>query len=905
MADKTFFIIDGFSYIFRAYYAFINRPLINSRGVNTSAVFGFFNSLLRVLKEYRPDCLTVALESKTPTFRKERYEAYKANRDEAPEDLTAQIPHILAILEAMGVSTVTADGFEADDVVAALADRFKAEYEVRILSPDKDLLQLVGDRVRILRPAHGTTELTLFDEARTREKMGVTPAQVRDYLALVGDTSDNVPGAKGIGPKTAVKLLDRYGSVEGIYARLADITPKGTQSKLETAREMVDLSYELVGVRADAPVPETASVYHAGRYEVEAVQPLLEKLELNRLAQDLRQLYSGDGAEVGPDMTGPSFREEDVDYRLVTSREELRKAVSRCKRAKRFAFDFETTSLDIQSAEIVGAALSPREGEAYYIPLRHDDCKVFADDDVFEDLAPLLDDPGLTLIGHNLKFDLSVLFIRGMEPAVSIFDTMVASSLLTPNTSRNSLDDLCRARFGYRAITYAEVAGKGKDAVTLDRVPALTIKNYACEDADMAFRLYETLAPELKNADLEDYCREIELPLVPVLARMELAGVRIDSDYMDALARRLRERAGTLEGEIHRLAGDEFNVNSTQQLADVLFNRLGIPPVKKTKTGYSTDEEVLQRLAPEHEIAAKVLEYRGLQKKLNTYVEALPKMVHPRTGRIHPSFHQTVTATGRLSCSEPNLQNIPVTDEVGREIRGAFIPHEGNRLYSADYSQIELRIIAGLGEITPLVKAFAAGADIHTETARAVYGVDTVDADMRHRAKTLNYSLVYGKTAYGLSRDLGVTVNEAKEIVDRYFAQIEGMREYLDSLIDAARERGYSLTRRGRRRPIPELASRSHFSREAGKRLAVNSVIQGTAAELIKLAMIAIDRRLRGEMMRSRMVLQVHDELVFEAAPGEEDTLASLVTDEMEHALDVGAPVKVNAGLGGSWKDIH
>jgi DNA polymerase I len=908
------FLIDGYALIYRAYFAFINRPLTNSRGENTSAPWGFLNFLLRIREEYEPDYLAVVFDSGM-SHREKEYPEYKATREKMPDELQASLPRIRALVEALRDPVVELEGYEADDVIGTLARKARdAGVEAVVVSGDKDFHQLVDEGVHLLNPGRGGPSgvaAEWVDESNAAQRMGVPPEQVVDYLALIGDSSDNVPGAPGVGPKTAVKLLETYGSLDDMLARREEVSGKRARTALEEHEEQILLSRRLVTIQTDLPVELDLEAWKVQEPDVERLLPLLVELEFRSLAERFARGGEGPAAPGGGE----------VDYRAVTDVGEVSGLVDRIREAGLVAVDTETTSLSPMEAELVGISLSWQPGQGVYLPLGHrapaagllDDPDreppanlPGLDDPAMAPLVELLQDPELPKVGQNLKYDLLVLRRAGVELAGLAFDTMVASYVLDPGRRQHSLDALCIDLLGYTTISYEEVAGKGKKQIPFSQVPLEKAVEYACEDADLTLRLRERFVPELKEHRLERLFRELEMPLIPILAQMEWNGIRIDAAFFRELSVRLARELELIQEEIWKEAGGEFNLNSTVQLREVLFERLELPVIKRTKTGPSTDASVLEELAAQgHTIPRHLLEYRQLEKLRSTYVDALPKLVHPRTGRIHASFNQTVAATGRLSSSDPNLQNIPIRTEQGREIRKGFVPEDGWLFLAADYSQIELRILAHFSGDDAFVSAFREGVDVHRQTAAVIFDVpiDQVTPVQRDRAKTINFATLYGQGAFSLGRQLGISREESEEFIAQYFERFSGVRRFLDEQVEKAKAKGYVETLSGRRRYIPELESKNWNVRQFGERVAQNTPIQGTAADLIKEAMLRIHRGLGDRGFQARMLVQVHDELVFEVPEGELERVRAFVVDEMEGAMELEVPLEVDVGVGRSWYD--
>jgi DNA polymerase-1 len=913
------FLIDAYALIYRAFFAFINRPLTNSRGENTSAPFGFANFLLSIREDHRPDYLAIVFD-KGMSQREEMYPEYKATREKMPEELAASLPRIHELVEGFHDEAVAVEGYEADDVIGTLALKARDEgLEAVIVSGDKDLYQLVGPGIHLLNPGRGGptgVESEWVDETNAHEKFGIPPEQITDYLALVGDSSDNVPGAPGIGPKTAVKLLQEHGELEEILARAPDMTAKRARESLTENADLVRLSKRLVTIQTDVPVDLDLDALKVRAPDRERLRQLFVELEFRRLAERFTgpgpREDESDPGEVQPE--GPALR-----YQLVTDPEMVSELVSRAREAGFFSVDTETTSQEATRAELVGISLSFEEGEAFYLPFGHRRSGELALDDggagappnlpsvASEEMKPLveiLEDPRIEKIGQNLKYDMIVLEGAGVRMKGVAFDTMVASYVLDPNRRQHGLDALALTLLGHKMISYEEVAGKGKAQLSFAEVPLERAREYACEDADYTLRLEGLFSPKLKEQELEGLFRELEIPLVPVLARMEANGILIDVPFFEKMSEALEGDLRSLREGIVDLAGEDFNLNSTPQLREILFEKLGLPVLKKTKTGPSTDASVLEELAAMgHPLPKQLLEYRQLEKLRNTYVDALPKLVHPETGRIHTSFNQTVAATGRLSSSDPNLQNIPIRTELGREIRKGFVAEDGFVFFGADYSQIELRILAHFSGDTAFVSAFREGIDVHKQTAAVIFEVplEDVTPDMRGRAKTINFATLYGQGDFSLARQLEISRDEARQFIQDYFHRFSGVRAFLDEQVGLARDRGYVETLSGRRRYVPEMTASNWNVRQFGERVAQNTPIQGTAADLIKKAMIRIQGILDRRFPESRLLLQVHDELLLEVPEGSVEEVGEMVVAEMEGALELNVPLAVEVGVGKSW----
>jgi len=891
MADqlKRIYLIDGSSYIYRAYYAI--RQLSNSKGVATNAVFGFTNMLLKVVRDERPDHLAVIFDAKGPTFRKEIYPEYKANRSAMPEDLRPQIPIIKQLVQAFNMPGLELEGFEADDIIATLARRFAERgMAVTVVTGDKDLMQIVNEQVRLL----DTMKDQVVGLPEVAERFGGTPDKVVEVQALAGDSSDNVPGVPGIGEKTARDLIAQFGTLENLLANIDQVSGKKRQENLRQYGEQARLSKTLVTLKDDLPLELDYDNFALSEPNREALTTLFKELEFHKLLQE----FSSDERANGE------------GYRTVADEAQLDELVRALKQAGRFAFDTETTSLIATRAELVGLSFAIKPGEGWYLPVGHRYLGVPEQLDrtlVIDRLRPLMADPQVAKVAQNAKYDLLVLRRAGLEVAGLSCDTMLASYLANPAAKSHGLDNLAAELLGYRTISYAEMTGKGKNQIGFEEVEVEKATVYAAEDADITLRLADKLEPQLVETQQDQLFRELEMPLVTVLTDMEWQGVRIDPDFLQGLSTDMEARLAILEKNIHELAGRPFNVGSPKQLGEVLFEHLKLPRGKKTKTGWSTDVEVLTDLAEEHDIAAQVLDYRSVAKLKSTYCDALPKLINPETGRIHTSFNQAVTATGRLSSSDPNLQNIPIRSEEGRRIREAFVPAEGNVLLAADYSQVELRILAHMADEPALKESFARGEDIHTRTASEIFDVflEMVTPDMRRQAKTINFGVLYGMSAFGLAKSLGIGRKEAQTYIDHYFARYPRVLAFMETKKTEARDKLYVTTLLGRRCAVPEIASKNGAIRGYAERNAINYPIQGSAADIIKVAMVRIHERLRAENLQAKMVLQVHDELVFDVPVSEQSAVEKLVRWEMEHAVELDVPLLVDMGVGRNWREAH
>jgi DNA polymerase I len=914
------FLIDGYALIYRAFFALIARPLVSSKGENTSAAFGVARFLLKLLEQHRPDYLGMVFDA-GDSERMELYPEYKATREKMPDELELSIPRIRQLVEAFRIPVLELDGYEADDVIGTLARQaVEADLEAVIVSGDKDFYQLIRPHVCLLNPGRGgptAVDEEWVDTRNAGERLGVPPERVVDYLALIGDSSDNVPGVKGIGPKGAIGLIEEFGSLDEILRRTGEVRSKRAREALEAFAGDALLSRRLVTIRDDLPVRLDLEALRLTEPDRPRLKEILLDLEFHSMVRE----FAAPGEEER------AARRLEADYRLLSTPGEVREVVREARAAGRLAVDTETSDTDPMRAELCGISLAVEEGVGYYLPFRHrvrgpdqgellgeatprtDDCEVVANlpdlhGPEMRALVELLEDASVEKIGQNLKYDFLVFRREGIALRGIGFDTMIASYVLEPGRREHGLDSLALQHLDHRTIEYAEVTGKGKAQVPFAEVALEEACTYAAEDADVALRLAGLFRPEMRALHLDGLFRDVEMPLVTVLAEMEWNGIRIDEAFFARMGEELRAQLRQLKQLIHAEAGGPFNIGSTPQLREVLFGRLGLPVTKRTKTGASTDVDVLQALASQgHRLPALLMEYRQLEKLRGTYVEALPRMVNPETGRIHTSFNQTVAATGRLSSSDPNLQNIPIRTEVGAGIRRGFVPAEGHRFVSADYSQIELRILAHLSRDDAFVEAFRSGADIHRQTASVVFGVPAgeVTREMRDRAKTVNFGIIYGQGPFSLGQQLGIPTAEAKEFIEAYFERFPGVRRYLDRQVESARERGYVETITGRRRYIPELKSRNFNIRAFGERVATNAPIQGSSADLIKIAMIRIQGDLDGGRVPARMLLQVHDELLFETPAGTEDAVREMVRERMEGAAELEVPLRVEGGVGESW----
>ena len=896
--DKRLFVIDGMAYAFRSYFAIRNLRDSNGRPVN--AVFGFARLLLKILREHDPSHIVMVFDAPGKTFRDDLYSEYKANRDETPADLKSQFPLIDKLVEAFDIPILRIPGVEADDVMGTLAIMAENQgMEPVLVTGDKDMLQCVTDTVRVFDPSKGDNG-KWYAPADVVERYGVPPEHVIDVLGLMGDSADNVPGVRGIGEKTAKKLLEKYKDIDGLYEHIEDLKGKQKEKLIED-KENAYLSLELVTIKTDVELDEDLEVFARKELNHESLVTVFQEFEFRQLTDE----FMPENAQA---------EEAERDYQLVQSLPKLKDVVREMKASGEFALDTETTSVDPMDAKLVGISLSCKEHTGYYIPLAHTQDDLLAEpidsmiplEKAFEVLRPLFEDESIGKIGHNIKYDAMVLANTGLTINGITLDTMIASYLTDASRVRHNLAEVSLKYLRCKMIPISDVIGKGAKAITFDKVPLDAAFEYAAEDADITWRLSSIFQQSLKKRELESLYTEVELPLLHVLMRMEMTGIAIDPSVFEELQQEIEDRLSILETDIHELAGSPFQINSPKQLQKVLFEDLGLPPKKKTKTGYSTDVSVLEELAHEHPLPEKMLEYRMLEKLRNTYVEALPKMVNTKTGRIHTSFNQAVAATGRLSSSSPNLQNIPVRTDMGRRIRQGFVPGNPDmKLISADYSQIELRLLAHLTQDEALMQAFRDGKDIHSDTAARVFGVDLNDvtSDMRRQAKAVNFGVVYGISAFGLARNLGISNKEAATFIENYFAQYPKVKTWIEATIEKAKELGFVTTMLNRRRYIPEINGSDVQSRKGAERIAMNTPVQGTAADIIKVAMIRVDEALQGT--DANLLVQVHDELLIEAPNDTADEIAKTIEGIMASAIELDVPLDVDVGVGNHWAEIH
>jgi DNA polymerase-1 len=888
-SEKKLFLIDGNSLLYRSYYAI--QRLSTSKGFPTNAIYGFINTLRKIVEQEKPHYLGIVFDTGKPTIRHQMFKAYKARRKPMPEDLIPQVPVLKKVIRAMNIPLFQHENYEADDVLGSLAQKAEAKrIPAVIVSTDKDLLQLVDEGTAVFNPA----KEVYLNEAKVKEIFGVAPSQVVDVLSLWGDPTDNVPGVPGIGEKTSKQLINQFGSLENLLHRLSEVKNPRLREKIEQNREQLELSRQLVTIERNLDVPFNLDDFTLSPPNTGELAALFQELEFTSLLAELVK----------------KPEEAEKDYRAILDEPELRGLVNRIRQAGFVSLDTETDSVLPTRAHLVGMSFALKTGEAFYLPLSHDYAGAPAQipkSTAYGILKEALADPGIRKIGQNIKYDYIVLKREGLELRGIDQDTMVLSYLLEPNWGKHNLEKLALAYLQTQATPYEEVAGKGKNAVTMNEVPLEKVVPYACQDADFALELSERLWPKVTEQKLDRLYRELEQPLIELLAEMEIWGVKVERRALEELSAELGSELQTLEKKIFALSGGEFNLNSPQQLADVLFHKIQLQPSRKTRITkrYSTSLDILQELAPLHPLAQYALEFRQMAKLKSTYADALPLLINPETGRLHTSYNQTVTSTGRLSSSDPNLQNIPMRGQMGQRFRRAFVPEAEHLLLAADYSQIELRVLAHLSQDPALIETFVADRDIHEETARQVFGegLPQLKDELRRKAKIINFSIIYGTSAFSLAKELGTTQRDAQDFIDRYFSQHPKVGEFLEATVRRAKEKGFTETLYGRVRQVPELKQKDRMTQQAGRRIALNAPIQGSAADLMKKAMIDIWREFRDRRLHTKIILQVHDELVFEVPAEETRLVEGLVRDKMEHVYPLSIPLKAHLGWGKSWAD--
>ncbi len=930
--EKKLFLLDAMALIYRAYFAFSRNPRINSQGMNTSAIFGFGNALLDVLKNENPTHIAVAFDSREPTQRHTDYTEYKANREDMPEDIETAIPYIVKMIEGFNIPVIMEQGYEADDIIGTMAKRAEKDgFKVYMVTPDKDFGQLVSENIQIIKPSRAGSAIEIIGPKEVCEKYNLEkPEQFIDILGLMGDASDNIPGIKGIGEVTAKKLISEFGSIENLLENSSNIKNPKLRQKVEEGKEQAIISKKLATILLDVPVDVNEKQLKIKQPDLKILEPLFNELELRTFSKRVKELVQSTSEEEPEETSssqmslfeGQSFSKEEQeklnenrleklksenDYHTITEDKEIKSLVEKIKSSGSFCFDTETTGLGIFDNELVGIAFCLKPHEAFYVPFPEDRKK---SEKLAEKFKDIFENPEIEKTGQNLKFDTGVLKNYNIETKGKFFDTMLAHYVLNPDM-RHNLETLAETYLDYKPVSIESLIGKkGKNQKSMRSVPIEKQAVYACEDADITLRLREVFEPMLEKNEVIELYTNLETPLIPVLSEMEIEGVRIDKDALDSFSKKLAKEILKVEKEIYTLAGTEFNIGSPKQLGEILFNKLKIvDKPKKTKTKqFSTSEDVLSKLVNKHEIVGHILDYRSLAKLKSTYVDALPRLINDKSGRIHTSYNQTVAATGRLTSNNPNLQNIPIRTEQGREIRKAFVARdEEHVLLAADYSQIELRIIASISGDKAMIEDFKNGLDIHAATAARVFGVnlDDVDKEMRRQAKTVNFGIIYGISAYGLSERSNIPRSEAGEIIKQYFTQYPGIRKYMDETIEFAKKHQFVKTLMGRRRYIKDISSTNSVVRGYGERNAINAPIQGTAADMIKKAMIDIHNDIKSKKLKSKMILQVHDELVFDAYTSELDDLKKIVKDRLKNALKLSVPIEVDINTGKNWLEAH
>lgn len=916
------FLLDAYALIYRSYYAFIKNPRINSKGLNTSAIIGFVNTLQEVLEKEQPTHIGVAFDPHGPTFRSEAYPAYKAQREATPEDIRRAVPIIKQLLEAYRIPILQAEGFEADDVIGTIAKQMETEADVFMLTPDKDYGQLVSEKAKIFRPRHGGGYETMGPE-EVCQKYGLeSPSQVIDLLALMGDSADNFPGCPGVGEKTAAKLINEFGSVEQLLSRTDEL--KGAlKKKVEEHTDDIRMSYFLATIKTDVPIDIDMESLRLNTPDEEKLRQLFAELEFKQLADrvlkktekkpktDNAQLslfeeFAPVGSSDPKFSSFESLKTIPHNYKLVDNEEEMQQLCDFFRTNEILVLDTETTSTSAIDAELVGLSFAVKEHEAFYVPIPANREEALRIVNIFK---PVYEDPQIMKVGQNIKYDLEVLRNYNIDLKGPMWDTMIAHYLIQPEL-RHNMDFMAETLLNYQTVHIDELIGpRGKKQKSMRDLTPQEVYEYACEDADITLQLKNKLEPLLREHDCEKLFYEMEMPLMPVLAEMEMNGVCIDTEALQQTSKLFTERLNETEARIYELAGERFNISSPKQVGDILFGKMKIiEKPKKTKTGqYVTSEEVLTQLQGKHEIVAKILAYRGLKKLLSTYVDNLPELINPHTGHIHTSFNQCVTATGRLSSSDPNLQNIPVRGEDGKEIRKTFVPEPGCLFFSADYSQIELRVMAHLSGDENMIRVFREGKDLHAATAATIYKkpIEEVTRDERTKSKRANFGIIYGITIFGLAERLDITRDEARQLIDGFFETFPQVHDYMEQAKQEARRQGYVPTLFGRRRYLPDINSQNATVRGFAERNAINAPIQGTAADIIKVAMIRIFQRFQNEGIRSKMILQVHDELNFSVYPEEKEQVERIVVEEMEHAFEMRVPLVADAAFGQNWLEAH
>lgn len=921
--NKKIIFIDAMALAYKAYFAFISRPLVTKKGEPTSAVFGFINQIIKILEDIKPAYMFVGFDSKEKTFRHDKFEAYKATRSAMPEDMIPQIGRIKEIIEALNIPVFILPGYEADDIIGTAVKKAESlGYDSFMITPDKDYVQLVTDKVKLVKPGKSGEEIDVITKEKVFETLGFAPTQMIDYLSLIGDASDNIPGVKGIGPKAAPLLIEKYSTLENIYEHIDEVEPASVKTKLIAGKENAFLSKELATIMTDVPIEIDFNRTKIGTPEIEKIKAIFEELEFKNLYVRLRKFFGEEEVveaipEVMTVTENKTFSSSESKYVLITSVKEAEALADALSKQSLFVFDTETDSLDYFDAKVAGVSFCYEKGKAFFVALnpfvqstslfernlddrlsQHDFVSIFKS--VFEN-------GGIKKVCQNGKFDISIMRSLDIHVRGFYFDTMLASFLLDPD-QKHGMDDLAEKYLQYKPIPLSELIGAKKDAKQIFDVELNKLSDYSSEDADITFQLYEVLKEEIEKNNLHKLAYEVEFPLAEVLEEMERSGVNIDRKMLGVLSKELETSMNEYSEKIFRLAGETFNINSPKQMQKILFEKLQLQSSRKTKTGFSTDAQTLESLRGEHEIIESILDFRQVAKLKSTYADALPNLIHPKTGRVHTSFNQTIASTGRLSSVDPNLQNIPIRTELGREIRKAFVPRNKDHcIISCDYSQIELRIMASMSNDERLIEAFKHGEDIHRRTAALVFQIppEEVTPDMRRKAKEVNFGILYGIGTFGLKTRLQISQQHAKEIIDTYFNTFKNVKAFMDASIQSAREKGYAETLLGRRRFLKNINSKNFSLRNFEERVAINMPIQGTAADMIKLAMINIHNELARRKYDTKMILQVHDELVFDALKSETDEVVPLVKELMENALPLNVPILVETGIGDNWIEAH
>lgn len=927
MAKKKLFLLDAMALIYRAHFAFINNPRISSKGVNTSALYGFTTTLLDILKREQPTHLAVATDISKQTFRHDDFPEYKAGRQDTPEDIKAAIPQVAELLKAMDIPFLGMDRWEADDIIGTIAKKAQKDgFEVYMMTPDKDFAQLVDDHIYHYKPSRPPKPAEIFDREKTLKKWEIKEIdQVRDILGLMGDKVDNIPGIPGVGEKSAIKLIRQFGSIEELVKHTDELKGK-LKERVEAHKEAALLSKQLATINVNCPIDYKPDSWTVGEYKNDALQKVFSDYEFRTLgkrvfgdsfalsspqkgesAGDQMDLFNTPAESTENEGEIKTLEDVKVDYQLCDSPEKRKKLIDSLSKANQFAFDTETSSLDPLSCELVGMSFCLEPNTAFYVPVNEEE---EGWQKIISEFKAVLEDESKEIIGQNLKYDFKVMMRKGIRLKGQILDTMLAHYLIDPD-GRHGMDVLSETYLHYRPVSIESLIGKkGKKQGSMKDLSPSDIKDYAAEDADITLKLWEVLQPELNEGKAKKVFKELECPLIPVLSDMELEGIRVDKDFLASYSKELEGELGETQEKIFNEAGEEFNLNSPKQMGEILFGKMELDPkAKKTRTGqYKTDEATLQKLSDRHAIVQFILDYRQISKLKSTYVDALPRLINEETGRVHTNFQQAVAATGRLSSTEPNLQNIPIRTERGRKVRAAFISRADDyQILSADYSQVELRLVASISGDEAMIEAFNSGKDIHTATAARVFGIadEEVSRDQRSQAKAVNFGIIYGQGAFGLAQSLGISRKDAKEIIDQYFDKYSGIRTYMDEIKETARQNGYVETLMGRRRYLRDINSANHTVRSFAERNAINAPIQGSAADLIKIAMIQIHAEMKKRDMKSRMMLQVHDELLFDAHRSEQEELQQLVTELMSNAMTLKVPLEVDSAFGQSWLEAH